>query len=213
MASPWERAANVMRRQRAARTLKRKQYPDTPPVHPKELKCPRCEHSFQCTDDLWRHTCVVRGDGVEAMTPPPSPLPMETGEDSSFPFYDHKALPRWQYPGLPEDKRLANPALFDHMFRHSNPLAPVHGVDTGVPILTETLAPLDRSCMVMRELTPDQRRAREIHEADARGHVLTLSPGGGSFTFNGGAVAVGAEGGGAEAEIMVKTEGAWRPCE
>ena len=183
---------------------------DTPPPHPNEHKCPRCEHWFRGTDALLRHTCAMRGDGVGAMTPPPSPSPMETEEDGSFPFFDHKALPRWQYPGLPEDKRLAHPALFDHMFGEANPHALVTGVDTGVPDLTETLAPLDRSCMVTRELTPDQRRARKRQEADAKGLVLTLSRGGGSFTFNGGAVAVGAEGGAAEAEIMVKTGGAWK---
>ena len=202
-----------MRRLRAARTLKRKRAPDTPPAHPNELKCPRCEHLFRGTDALWRHKCVVRSDGVGVMTPPPSPLPMEIGEDSSFPFYDHEARPRWQYRGLPEDKRLDHPALFDHMFRHSNPLAPVHGVDTGVPILTETLAPLDRTCMVTRELTQEQIEARKTQKLVAEGLVLTLSPGGGSFTFNGGAVTVGGEGGGPEAEIMVKTGGAWRPCE
>lgn len=198
-----------MRRQRAARTLKRKQYPDTPPVHPKERKCPRCEHSFQCTDDLWRHNCVVRSDGVEAMTPPPSPLPMETGEDSSFPFYDHKARPRWQYPGLPEDKRLAHPALFDHMFSEANPHAPVTGVALEPLNLTETLPPLDRSCMVTRELTSDQREARKRQEADAKGLVMTLAEDGESFNYNGGTIMLNSDEGGWRPDIMVKTGGAW----
>ena len=210
MEARLRKAAGKMLRLRAARALKRKRAPDTPPPHPQEFKCPRCEHMFYYTDEFRRHDCIVRSDD---MTPPPSPLPMEIGEDSSFPYFDHKALPRWQYAGLPVDKRLAHPALFDHMFRHSNPHARVTGVALGPLNLTDTLVPLDLGCMITRKLTPDQRRAREFHEADARGHVLTLSPGGGSFTFNGGAVAVGPEGGGAEAEIMVETEGAWRPCE
>ena len=198
-----------MRRLRAARALKRKRYPDTPPAHPNELECPRCEHLFQCTDHFRRHRCMMRsGDETPTLLQPPT----AAEEDCTFLFFNPKIKPR-QYPGLPEKQKLNHPDLFDHMFRRLDPHAPVTGVDTGVRILTDTLPPFDRTCMVTRALTPDQRRAREIHEAHVEGRVLTLSPGGGRFTFNGGAVTVEDE----EPEIMIRTKrssrGSYDLCE
>lgn len=152
-----------------------------------EWECTVCEHVFQHPDALARHTCYREREVVPAHVCPPPAEP----ETDGFPFFAADQ-PIRQYEGLTVAQREAHPNIFEHAMARAKPLAPAVGVHVPVPKRLAALPKLDtsnfRACRVsaVKVISIDDRCKRRRIEADRNGDVLTLSPGGTTWSFRGG---------------------------